>query len=333
MKFFPHVRVAALLATFIMVAGCSGPADDLVVYSGRSKALVEPLIERFEQETGLRVGVRFGDTAQLAVALTEEGRRTSADVFWAQDAGALGALQQAGLFRELPAHLLEQVDARYRSQAGTWIATSGRARTLAYSPERVEQIPQSIFDLTDERYRNRVGWAPTNASFQSDVTAMRLIEGDERTREWLIAMRNNGAKSYPRNTAIVQAIADGEIDLGLPNHYYLLRFKSEDPSFPVEQTYFRQGDAGNLLNVAGVGILEPSGKFEAAERFIAFLLSDEAQRYFAEDTFEYPVTESARSEIVLPGGSDAEANRPEIDLNALRDLEATLSLLREVVIL
>jgi iron(III) transport system substrate-binding protein len=324
-----------LITTAILLSACSSSNDDLVIYSGRSKALVEPLIEQFQNETGLRVGVRYGDTAQLAVALTEEGDRTSADVFWAQDAGALGALQQANLFAPLSDSLLELVDARYRSQAGTWIATSGRARTLAYSPNRVDadSLPASIFDLTDERYRNRVGWAPTNASFQTDVTAMRLIEGDERTRAWLEGMKANGARSYPRNTAIVQAIADGEIDLGLPNHYYLLRFKADDPGFPVEQTFFQQGDPGNLLNVAGAGVLAPSRNSAAAERFIAFLLSEDAQRYFAEETFEYPVTDEVRTTVAMPGGDAAEAARPDIDLNALRDLEATLSMLREAGIL
>jgi iron(III) transport system substrate-binding protein len=322
------MRYIPILLAVAVLAGCGGSSADLTIYSGRSKALVEPLIERFEQETGLRVGVRYGDTAQLAVALTEEGRQTSADLFWAQDAGALGVLQRAGLFAELPDEVLAMVEPNLRSTTGTWIATSGRARTLAYSATRVnpEALPSSILELSDSAYRNRVGWAPTNASFQTHVTAMRLAIGDEATRQWLVGMKENGAKSYPRNTAIVQAIADGEIDFGLPNHYYLDRFKHDDPDFPVDQTYFHDGDVGNLLNIAGIGILAPSENQDVAAQFISFLLRDASQRYFAEETFEYPVTDVGDGPFVPAQGR-------EIDLNELRDLEATLQMFREVGIL
>ena len=319
----------------LLVVGCGGESEDLVVYSGRSRSLVEPLIDRFQEETGLRVGVRFGDTAQLAIGLMEEGDRTSADVFWAQDGGALGALEQAGRFIDLPDSLLNRVTDLYRGEAGTWVATSGRARTLAYSPERVDEseLPQSIFDLADERWANRIGWAPTNGSFQAHVTAMRELVGDDSTRAWLTAMRDNGAKSYQRNTAIVQAVADGEIDVGLPNHYYLLRYKSDDPNYPVEQTFFVPGDAGNLVNVAGIGVLTTSSRQDAALRFVSFLLSEESQRYFAGDTKEYPVVDDVAADAALTGQSQLEEVRPNVEFSRLGDMEATLQLMREVGIL
>lgn len=319
----------------LLVVGCGGESEDLVVYSGRSRSLVEPLIERFQEETGLRVGVRFGDTAQLAVGLMEEGDRTSADVFWAQDGGALGALEQAGRFIELPDSVQNRVMDLYRGSAGTWVATSGRARTLTYSPERIEEaeLPQSIFDLADEKWADRIGWAPTNGSFQAHVTAMRELVGDDSTRAWLAAIRDNGAKSYQRNAAIVQAIADGEIDLGLPNHYYLLRFKADDANYPVEQTFFAPGDAGNLVNVAGVGVLVSSTRQDAALRFISFLLSEHSQAYFANDTKEYPVIEGVAADEALTDQSQLEEVRPSVEFSRLGDMEATLQLMREVGIL
>lgn len=331
-------RLTFLLALILLVVsafGCGSGNDDLVIYSGRSKALVDPLIERFNEQTGLRVGVRYGDTAQLAVALIEEGRQSSADLFWAQDGGALGALEQEGLFASLPDTLLNLVVPMYRGNTGSWVATSGRARTLAYSPERADttQLPQSIFDLTDPEYQDRVGWAPTNGSFQAHVTALRQIIGDDSTRAWLQAMRDNGAKSYPRNTAIVQAIADGEIDFGLPNHYYLLRFKAEDPSYPVEQTFFSAGDPGNLINVAGVGILESSQRKDAAEQFVEFLLSEEAQGYFGTETKEYPVIEDVEADAALPERGRLQELGANVEFSDLGDLEATLQLMREVGVL
>jgi iron(III) transport system substrate-binding protein len=334
------MRRALLLLTGLLLTplfyGC-GPAassaeGELTIYSGRSKALVEPLIERFEQETGIRVRVRYGDTAQLASALAEEGRRTPADVFWAQDAGALGSIDASGMLAMLPDSLLARVPDMYEGSSRTWVATSGRARSLVYSSLRVRpnEIPTSIFDLADPRYAGRVGWAPTNASFHAFVTALRLMAGDERTREWLTAVRNNGARSYQRNTALVQAIADGEIDFALSNHYYLIQLRHADPNFPVEQTTFAAGDPGNLVNVAGIAVLGNSTHQEEAHRFISFLLSHDSQAFFVNETFEYSVIEDGPESASTRAVS---AVQPAFDLDALRDLPATLDMLRRVGLL
>jgi iron(III) transport system substrate-binding protein len=325
------------LVCVLLFAACSSndSTEELIIYSGRSKTLVEPLIERFEQESGIRVRVRYGDTAQLVAAISEEGHRSPADVFWAQDAGALGTLDVADMLAMLPDSLLALVPENYEGQGGTWVATSGRARSLVYSTTRVDaaNLPASVFELAGSQYAGRIGWAPTNASFQAFITAMRKMAGEERTREWLIAMRNNGTRGYGRNTAIVQAVADGEIDFGLTNHYYLLQFKQDDPNFPAVQTYFSAGDPGNLVNVAGIGVLGSSRHADAAHRFISFLLSQSAQQYFITETFEYPVNEErgGQESLILPAG--LREARPSFDLDALRDLPATLDLLRQVGLL
>ena len=308
---------------------------ELVIYSGRSKGLVHPIIKQFEKETGITVKVRYGNTAQLAVALLEEGEKSPADLFWAQDAGALGAVSKQGLFQTLPESITSKVPNKFRNADGTWAATSGRARVLAYAPERVktEELPQSVFDLTDTKWQGRVGWAPQNASFQAFVTAMRVLEGEAKTEEWLRGMKANGAKSYPKNTPIIRGLASGEIDLGLPNHYYLMRFKKSDSGFPVEQTFFEAGDAGNLVNVAGIGILKSSSHTEAVSSFVQYLLSPKVQQYFISEVFEYPVTEAGiPSEKLLPPDELLKLT-PEINLEKLDDLEGTLKLLREADIL
>lgn len=326
--------IIVVLALFLF--GC-GQRDEgeLVIYSGRSESLVDPILDRFETEAGGDVAARYGDTAQLAVALTEEGERTPADLFWGQDAGSLGALHADGLLVPVPDSILQRVPARFRNEAGTWIATSGRARTLAYSPSRVDTsaLPAGILELADPAYQGRVGWAPTNGSFQAHVTAIRKLIGDDSTRAWLTAMRENGTKSYRNNTAIIQAIADGEVDFGLPNHYYLYRFKSEDAAFPVEQTFFAPGDPGNLVNVAGIGVLKQSARQQEAFRLLGYLLTEDAQRYFAEETHEYPVIDGVEAGSRLRELEKLREQAPPIDLDALRDLEGTLQLLREARLL
>ena len=317
-------------------AGAAARQDrgPVVLYSGRLEALVGPILEEFERSTGIDVEVRYGDTAELAATLLEEGNRSPADVFFAQDAGALGAVASAGLLEVLPQRLLERVEPRFRSPAGQWVGVSGRARVVAYSTERVrpEELPDSILGFTDPRWKGRIGWPPTNGSFQAFVTALRHTAGEEAARRWLLDIKANGARSYRNNVAIVQAIATGEIDVGFVNHYYLYRFLAErGPSFPVRNYHTRAGDAGAMVNVAGVGLLKSSRHREAALALIDFLLSRRAQEYFARETFEYPLVAGVPVHQDLPPLSSIRT--PNIDLGSLADLEATLDLLWETGVL
>ena len=310
-------------------------AETLTIYSGRSKGLVEPIIKQFEKETGIQVKVNYAGTTQLAAALLTEGDKSPAALFWAQDAGALGAVSKKDLFEKLPDSILTQIPSGFRDAAGYWVATSGRARVLAYSPERVktEALPQSIFDLTQAEWKGRVGWAPTNASFQAFVTALRVQIGEERTAAWLRGMKANGVKRYAKNTPIIEALAAGEIDLGLPNHYYLLRFKKGNSGFPVAQTFFKASDPGNLVNIAGIGLLKSSENKAAALKLIEFLLSAKAQQYFTSDVFEYPVIEGVIPNANLVPLSELLELAPTFNLNDMDDLEGTVELLRSVDIL
>ena len=301
----------------------------LTVYSGRGESLVGPLLDQFETDTGIEVRVRYGGTAELAAAILEEGDRSPADVFFAQDAGALGALQDSGRFTMLDDEFLNRVDPVFHSASGGWVGVSGRARVIVYSTQlSEEELPASIFELTEPEWSGRVGWAPTNGSFQAFVTAMRQIYGDEATAEWLRAMIDNDVQEYPKNTPIVQAAGDGEIDVGLVNHYYLWRFISEDPDFPAANHYTDAGAPGALVNIAGVGLLDSSSNQEAARAFIDYLLSETAQQYFATETHEYPLIAGVDPNPGIPGLDTLDP--PSLALTSLADLEGTLDLLREV---
>ena len=333
---FNHRRglafTAALLLT-VIAAACGGDDDgapgSLTLYSGRSETLVGPLIEQFEAATGIDVRVRYGETAALAATLLEEGSRSPADVYFAQDAGALGALEAAGLLAPLPDSTLARVDPRFRSAQGAWVGVSGRARVLVYSTLRlsIDDLPISVSDLTLPVWRGRVGWAPTNGSFQAFVTAMRRIDGDAAAEQWLRAMRANDVREYPNNATQVQAVGDGEIDIGLVNHYYLHRFIAEDPDFPAANHYTDPGAAGALINVAGVALLHTAEDSPAALRFIDYLLGTNAQRYFATETNEYPLAADVEPAQGIP--PLAALQPPDLSLSSLADLEGTLDLLRK----
>lgn len=301
-------------------------AQTLTVYSGRNEAFVGPVIAAFEDATGVDVQVRYGDTAPLAAQILEEGDASPADVFLAQDAGALGAVEAADRFRTLSDDVLQRVEPRFRSAGDAWVGVTGRARVLVVR-DGVDDVPDSVFDLTEERYRGRVGWAPTNGSFQSFVTAMRVVYGDERTREWVRGMLANDVRDFPNNSSQVEAAGRGEIDFGLVNHYYLHRFLDEDPDFPARNVYLPDADIGSMVNVAGAGVLRTSDDPELAERLVRFLLSPVSQLHFTTSVNEYPLVEGVP---VNPALRDLGAlETPELDLSDLDDLEGTLELLQE----
>lgn len=323
--------LSSLALTFAMtsVAG----ADTLTIYSGRGEALIAPLIQQFQAETGIEAEVRYGGTAEMATLLMEEGDATPADVFWAQDAGALGALCDS--FAELPAETNETVLEVFRNPANKWVATSGRTRVLVHSTERVaeDDLPASITDLTDEKYSGRVAWAPTNGSFQAFVTAFRLSEGDEAAKAWLDGMVANDAKVYSNNGTQIEGIANGEVDFGLVNNYYLGRYIAQDEEYPVAQTHFDAGDIGNLVLVAGAGIVEASDNQENAQKFIDFLLSPAAQQFITLQGNEYPVRSGIIPHATLESLETVGEISPEVDINDLGDLDGTLSLLRDAGLL
>ena len=320
-----------LLALAAVVAAACGPgandAGSLVLYSGRSESLVGPIIQEFAALTGIDVQVKYAGTASLAATLLEEGDRSPADVFYSQDPGGLGAVES--MLGVLPADTLGRVPEWARSPQGLWVGISGRARVLVFNPERVSvsELPASLEGLTDPKWKGRLGWAPTNGSFLTMVTGMRKLWGEERTRAWIDGMVANGASIYPKNTPQVAAVASGEIDVGLVNHYYLFRFLAEEgETFEARNYHPTAGGPGSLVMVSGAGLLATAENRENAERFVSFLLSRVAQQYFASQTFEYPLVDGVRTGRLLTPLH--EFNRPDVALADLTDLAGTTELLR-----
>jgi iron(III) transport system substrate-binding protein len=308
-------------------AAAAGP---ITVYSGRNEELVGQVFDDFTDATGIEVEVRYGDTAELAATILEEGDASPADVYFAQDAGALGALEGAGRFTTLPGEVLEVVDPAFRAPSGAWTGVTGRVRVLAYNTDTLsaDDLPDSVLDLTDPAWSGRVGWAPTNGSFQAFVTALRLTQGEDVARDWLEGMLANDVVPFENNAGIIEAVARGEVEVGLVNHYYLYRFLAEDPDFNVANHYL-PGDVGGLVNVAGIGVLATSDQQPAANELVRYLLSEESQAYFGQvtDALEFPLRTGVDSPE-LP--SLTELDPPDVDLSQLEDLQGTLTLLQEV---
>ena len=328
-------RLSAMLLAAVLCCLVISPvlADDvLTVYSGRNESLIGPILAQFTEDTGIETEILYGGTSAVANQILTEGANSPADVFIAQDGGALGALAAADMLHKLPDATIARVaDAAFVSPDGVWTGLSGRARVFVYSPELLEEhgldLPNSILDLTGEQWSGLVGWAPTNASFVANVTAMRVLLGEEETAGWLADMIANGVQAYPKNTPIVQATIDGEVVGGLVNHYYLFRFLAEDPDITATLHFFPGGDLGSLVNIAGAAILNSTDQPYDALALVDYLLSDAAQDYFAQSTYEYPLVATVDPSVDLPPLADIET--PEIDLSDLADLQGTLTLIEE----
>ncbi|MDQ1051005.1 iron ABC transporter substrate-binding protein [Streptomyces sp. V4I2] len=338
-------RITALVTAGLLLpalAACGsdndkgGSADGgdstLVIYSGRNEKLVKPILDKLEKAVGSKVEVRYGDSAELAAQILEEGDRTKAGLFFSQDAGALGALSKEGMLAKLPQSSLDEVDPAYRGGAGDWVGLSGRVRVIAYNPDQVteDEVPDSVHDVVKPEWKGKVGFAPTNASFQAFVTGMRVLDGDDATREWLKSLKASG-KTYANNLATLDAVESGEVSLGLVNHYYWYERVAEKGEDKVNaKLHFLPGkDPGALINVAGVGILKDGGQTATAQKAVDYLLSEEAQTYFADKTKEYPLAAGVTSSVEgLP--SFGSLNAPDIDLGKLESLQETLAMLQDV---
>ena len=300
---FRRLLPALMVAFALTATACSSSnSDELTVYSGRSEELIQPLIDRFEDETGIDVTVRYAGSSDLAATILEEGEASPADVFFAQDPASLGSVAMADLFRPLPDEIWSAVPGRFSDPDAMWVGTSGRARVVVYDSSTVtsSELPPTEDGFTDPVWRGRVGIAPTNGSFLAFVAAKIILDGSDATLSWLEGMAANQSPTFPKNSAIVTAVNGGQVETGLVNHYYLLRALAEDPDVPGRNSFFSVATAGSLVMPAGAGILASSQNDSAAEQFVSFLLSESSQRYFAEETFEYPLLPGIPADDRLP---------------------------------
>lgn len=328
-----------LMALMLLLTACSG-ADDtadttttdadttttaessgpLVLYSGRNENFVQPVIDAFTAATGIEVEVRYAGTGELATTLVAEGDSTPADVFWAQDPAFIGGIAKQGMLTELPADVLALVEPRYADAEGRWVGITGRSRVLVYNTDLVseDELPDSVWELTEPEWAGRFGVAPSNGSFVAFVTGMVLAEGEERTLEWLQGIAANDPVIFDGNGPIVDAVVAGDLDAGLVNHYYLLQRIAQLGDVPARNHFFPSGDPGGLVITTGAGVLAASDQPDAAVELVRHLLSPESQTHFL-GLLEYPLVAG----IGTPEGQLPLEELPTLDIS-LTDTADTL---------
>jgi len=310
----------------------SDQVREITIYSGRSEEFIAPFLDNWERQSGIKLNVRYGDSAELAAQILEEGDNSPADLFLSQDAGSLGAVSAAGLFTKLPETVGSEIEGKYVASDRTWVGVTGRVRVFAYRPGAIEVLPNSISDLNNAAYKGKIGIAPSNASFQAFVTALINEKGTKFTEDWLRGLKSNDVQIYLKNSAIVEAIDKGEINLGLVNHYYIWEVSEAlGRKIEVANGFFAPGDIGNLVNVSGAGILATSEKQEAAQQLINFLTSKPIQNLFVNETHEYSLINASKAPESLPELISIGA--PLVDLSSLKDIKRTQDLLTKVGLL
>ena len=312
-------RVALFLTMVMLLIACAGDVGSqgdpgtpgevsdaevggkLVIYSGRKESLVADIIDEFTSTSGVEVEVRYAKSAALASTIVLEGAISPADVFFSQDPVSLGVVAKEGLFDVLPDDVLNNVPDWAIDQKGYWVGTSGRSRSLVVDARDVTdaELPSTIYGLADQRFKGRLGLAPTNSSFIAMITCMIELDGEEKVSEWLTNINALEYTEYPNNSPQVAAADAGELDIGMINHYYTLRLLVENGNSPVKNV-FLDGGCGAMVMPAGAGVLSSSQNKPAALAFIGFLHSKTVQEHFTNIVYEFPVVNGVTSHKNLP---------------------------------
>jgi iron(III) transport system substrate-binding protein len=348
-----------LLATSVFAAACGGDSDDpnaepdpgadpeaegdptagdaeltgdLIIYSGRREPLFEPVVEAFEEATGIDVSVKYGSTAELGNALIEEKGNPRADIFVGTDAATAESLAEEGVFAAFDDPALSALDPAVRSTDGSWIGVSGRARVIMYNSDNVSGavLPDSVFDLTDPKWKGKIAIpSTTNSSFTAWVSSVRKLRGDDAARDLLQGLKDNDVTVLREHTDVRQAVGRGEFDLGLVNHYYYQLEKESGSPVGVIYPDQESGEVGVLVNAAAASIVAGAEHMENAQAFMRFLLGPEAQRIFAETNFEYPLVRGVtETRADVKRGEFVESDVSLVELGQMND--STLEMIDEV---
>jgi len=304
----PLVIAAGLLLT--ACAGASNGGREITLYNGQHEQTTARLVAAFERQTGIKVNVRSADEATLGNQILQEGENSPADVFYSENTPVLEVLSEKNLLAPVAPSTLAAVPSRYSSARGDWIGVSARVSVLVYNTSRLAptQLPGSILELAQPRFKGKLGFAPSETDFQPLISAIVRLDGASAAERWLKGMQAN-ATVYPDNETVVTQVNNGESAIGPINQYYWYRLRAETGRGAMHSAlhYYAAGDPGDLVDVSGAAVLKSSSRQADAQAFLAFLVSPSGQQAIAHsDSYEYPLR---------PGVSPAAGLRPLAELH------------------
>ncbi|HEU5002094.1 MAG TPA: extracellular solute-binding protein [Actinomycetota bacterium] len=336
--FGPGVLTTALVLALTGTAcgahhAAGGPA--LTLYSGQHAQTVQALVDKFTAQTGQAVHVRTDDEGILANQILQEGSRSPADLYFAENSPPLEALQAKGLLAPVDPPTLAAVSSTDDSPQGDWVGVSARAGALVYNTARLTpgQLPGSVLDLANPAWKGKVGLAPSETDFQPIVAAVVKVDGQAAATSWLDGLKANATR-YEDNESLVAAVNRGDVQVGIVNTYYWYRLRDEQGASAMHSAlaFFKPGDPGNLVDISGAAVLASSTHQAAAQRFLAFLVSAPAQEIIAtSESYEYPIAAGVTTTKVATPLSGLAP--PPLSVADLGDGSGALALLQQVGLL
>ncbi len=337
---FRHTPLSISVVSLLMLCWLALPtvvsaADKLTVYSGRAERLIKPVLDAFTAKTGIQIELLSSGTTELVNRIKAEGDRSPADVFITNDAGSLEMVRAAGLFRPLNMREVERaIPAQFRAADNSWIGLSGRFWVIVYNTTMVkpDQV-KSLLDLADPTWKDKIAIPNAGSEYlQAGVSVIRASLGDDHTKKFLEGLRDNaGTQVYQKSSQIVDAVAKGQVAMGIVNHYYVYRHLAAQPAAPlaVLMPDQQEGGMGSIMNVAGIGILKHTPRVENAKLLVEFLVAQAGQKMFADLDKEYPLHPEVKADPALVERKSFRAAL--VPLTKLAELrEPTLLLIEQV---
>jgi iron(III) transport system substrate-binding protein len=311
----------------------AGASGRLVIYSGRSEVLIQPVIEAFKAKyPSVEVLLKAGSNSELANALIEEKSNPQADVFITTELFTVQSLARGGVFASYSPLGADQLPSEFRGADDSWIGLTRRARVIMYNKDLVseDELPTSIFDLTDPKWRGQIAAAgSTNGSMQAQIAAMRQLLGEEETEAWLNGLLANEVTFFGGHTDVRKAVGAGEFKLGLVNHYYFHLQQAEGSNVGVIFPDQGEGQIGLITNATAAAVVKGGKNLPAAQAFLDFLVSETGQKLFAEQNYEYPLLPI----VLLREGVQPLDGFRLVDVNVVKaslDFDATFDLMERV---
>ncbi len=279
--------------------------EKLTVYSGRAERLIKPVLDSFTAKTGIQIDLLSSGATELVNRLKIEGDRSPADLFMTNDAGSLEMARTAGLLRPLNMREIDRaIPSQFRAADNSWIGLSGRFWIIVYNQTLVkpDQV-KSLLDLANAEWKDKIAIPNSGSEYlQAGVSVIRASVGDERTKSFLQGLRENaGSQVYQKSSQIVEAVAKGQVAIGIVNHYYVYRHLAAQPTAPlaVLMPDQHEGGMGAIMNVAGVGILKHTPRLDSAKLLVEFLVAQAGQKMFADLDKEYPLHPEVKADPAL----------------------------------
>jgi iron(III) transport system substrate-binding protein len=336
-RVFPAAVVALVgLAGVITACGkpspSGSPATELTLYSAQHQQTTSALVAGFTKQTGIQVNVVNGGEDTTTAKIEQEGAKSPADLVYTENSPWLAQLDQKGLLAKVDASTLAAVPKQDSAASGNWVGVSARISGITYNTSKLPagQLPQSVMDLANPVWKNRVEIAPAETDFWPVVSSVLHTYGQAETLAWLNGLKANAGSNdnVPSNETLAADISQGNTDLGLLNQYYYYRLRTEvGPAVIGSQfAFFAPRDPGYVENISGAAVLASSKNQSAAQKFLQFLTGQAGQTILAtSDSFEYPLASGVPANSQLPPLNTLAPNAFSVaDLGTGEDAKALL---------